>query len=307
MGLYTGQILPLWSCRSPRLRVSLAAAFATRDNLRTTATPRRRLASICALALLTTASVGTAQTQWAPMSVPVTRVIDGEIIEVKLGDRLEIVRYTGIGTPEIQYPTRGAERYREAAKAANARLVAGKHVQLVFDAQRRDRQGRLLAYVYTGDSFVNAELVAAGYAEVATYPPNVRHRDAFVTAQREARLAKRGLWADPDVVHYHRPRPAGVYGNTRLQIYFHPDDGGRNLLLADPFVYFESPPHAAAAGYRPSMDYASYARREHRVLSGAPPPVTTGGPVGGAGPGAPRPSSPTSAERGVTAPSPALP
>ena len=255
--------------------------------MRTIAKPRRRLTPICTLALLTTASVGAAQAQWAPVNAPVTRVIDGETIEVALGDRLEIVRYIGIGTPEIQYPTRGTERHREAAKAVNARLVAGKHVQLVFDIQRRDRQGRLLAYVYAGDSFVNAVLVAAGYAEVATYPPNVRHRDAFMTGQREARLAKRGLWADPDVVNYHRIRPAGVYGNTRLQIYFHPDDAGRNILHADAFVFFESPRHAAAAGYRPSMDYASYAQREHKVLSGAPLPVTTGGPVGGAGLGSP--------------------
>jgi len=224
---------------------------------------------------------GGGQSQWAPTSAQVTRAIDGEAIEVKIGDRAEIVRYIGISTPEIQLPTRGAERYGEAAKAANARLATGKNVQLVFDVQRRDRFGRLLAHVYAGDSFLNAELVAAGYAEVATYPPNVRHRETFMTRQREARQARRGLWADPDAAQYHRPRPAGVFGNTRLQIYFHPDDGARHLLLADPFVHFESPQHAAAAGYRPSMDYASFTRREAQILSGEALPVTTGGPAGG--------------------------
>jgi hypothetical protein len=99
--------------------------------------------------------------------------------------------------------------------------------------------------------------------------------------QREARQARRGLWADPDAAQYHRPRPAGVFGDTRLQIYFHPDDSARHLLLADPFVYFESPQHAAAAGYRPSMDYASVARREQQILRGEARPVTTGGPAGG--------------------------
>jgi len=268
----------------------MAAAVANRDT-RATVGPRRRLVTLCALALLATASVVAAQSRWAATSAQVTRAIDGEAIEVKIGDRVEIVRYIGISTPEIQRTTPGTERYSDAAKAANARLVAGKHVQLVFDVQPRDRYGRLLAYVYAGDSFLNAELVAAGYAEVATYPPNVRHREAFMTRQREARQAKRGLWADPDVAQYHRPRPAGVYGNTRLQIYFHPDDGARHILLADTFVHFESPQHAAAAGYRPSMDYASFARREQQILSGEPLPVTTGGPVGGTGlgsSGAPR-------------------
>jgi micrococcal nuclease len=245
----------------------MAAAVANSDTGAAVAA-RRPLVTLCALALLATASVAAAQSQWTPTSAQVTRAIDGEAIEVKIGDRTEIVRYIGIGTPEIQLPTRGAERSGEAAKAANARLATGKNVQLVFDVQRRDRFGRLLAYVYGGDSFLNAELVAAGYAEVATYPPNVRHRETFMTRQREARQARRGLWADPDAAPYHGPRPAGVFGDTRLQIYFHPDDGSRHLLLADPFVHFESPQHAAAAGYRPSMDYALFARREQQILSG---------------------------------------
>jgi endonuclease YncB( thermonuclease family) len=262
----------------------VAAAIANSDNRRraddamkpTQKPQHRRLMTICVLALLVEAAATAAQSRWAPLTGRITRVIDGEAIEVRIGERLEIVRYIGIGTPEILHPSGGPDRYREAARAANARLVADTPVQLVFDMQVRDRTGRLLAYVYAGDVFLNAELVGAGYAEVATSPPNVRHREAFMARQRDARQAKRGLWADPDVARYHRPRPAGVYGDTRLQIYFHLDDGGRNLLPADPFVIFESPQQAAAAGYRPSMDYASYARREKLILSGEPLPVTTG-------------------------------
>ena len=271
---------------APRLLASVAAAIANSDNRRgrraydamkpARKPQHRRLVTVCVLALLVEAAVAAAQTRWAPLNGQVTRVIDGEAIEVRIAERLEIVRYIGIGTPEILHPSGGPDRYREAARAANLRLVADKPLQLVFDMQVRDRTGRLLAYVYAGDVFLNAELVGAGYAEVATYPPNVRHREAFMARQRDARQAKRGLWADPDVAPYHRPRPAGVYGDTRLQIYFHPDDGGRNLLLADPFVHFESPQQAAAAGYRPSMDYTSFARREQLILSGDPLPVTTG-------------------------------
>jgi hypothetical protein len=155
---------------------------------------------------------------------------------------------------------------------------------------------------------VNAELVAAGFAEVATSPPNVRHRELFMTRQREARLAMRGLWADPEVVKYHRPRPAGVYASTRLKIYFHPDDGSRNILLADHFVHFDSPQQAVAAGYRPSMDYAAFARKEHRVLSGAPRPVTNGAPAGGAGSGSPGVSGPSPKHIGIeSAPPPPKP
>src|SRR5207245_1105253 len=80
------------------------------------------------------------------------------------------VRYIGINSPEIHHPTKGREPYRDAAREANARLVDGRWVQLVLDVQARDSFGRLLAYVYVGSRFVNAELVWQGYAEAATYP-----------------------------------------------------------------------------------------------------------------------------------------
>ena len=70
-------------------------------------------------------------------------------------------------------------------------------VVLVRDVSETDRYGRLLRYVYVGDVFVNAELVRRGYAQVATYPPDVEFADYFVQLQREAREAGRGLWATP--------------------------------------------------------------------------------------------------------------
>jgi micrococcal nuclease len=41
---------------------------------------------------------------------------------------------------------------------------------------------------------LNEEIVKAGYAGVMTYPPNVKYRDKFVKAYREAREAQRGLY-----------------------------------------------------------------------------------------------------------------
>jgi micrococcal nuclease len=41
---------------------------------------------------------------------------------------------------------------------------------------------------------VNAELVRLGYAQVSTYPPDVRYQDMFLEVQEEAREAGTGLW-----------------------------------------------------------------------------------------------------------------
>ena len=130
----------------------------------------------------------------APLEGAVVRVVDGDTIHVKVGDRTEKVRYIGMNTPEVHHPTRGEEPGGREATEANRRLVAGKRVRLETDVQARDRYGRLLAYVWVGDVMVNAELVRQGYAQVMTVPPNVRHQELFVKLQREAREAGRGLW-----------------------------------------------------------------------------------------------------------------
>jgi endonuclease YncB( thermonuclease family) len=119
----------------------------------------------------------------------VTRIIDGDTIEVEIEGRPFRLRYIGMDTPE-----RGRPFFSEATEA-NRRLVEGQMVFLEKDISETDRYGRLLRYVYLLDgTMVNAELVRQGYAQVATYPPDVKYQDVFVQLQREAREAERGLW-----------------------------------------------------------------------------------------------------------------
>ena len=124
----------------------------------------------------------------------VVKVVDGDTIYVRLGDRIEKIRYIGVNTPELHHPTRGEEPGGREARDANRRLVAGRHVRVELDVQSRDRYGRLLAYVWIGSVMVNAELVRQGYAQTMTVPPNVRHQGLFLKLEREAREAGRGLW-----------------------------------------------------------------------------------------------------------------
>ena len=131
----------------------------------------------------------------ATLEGTVEQVVDGDTIHVRLGARVEKVRYIGINTPEVHHPTKGEEPGGREATQVNRRLVEGKRVRLELDVRERDRYGRLLAYVWVGDVMVNAELVRLGYAQVMTIPPNVRHQELLLKLQREAREAGRGLWA----------------------------------------------------------------------------------------------------------------
>lgn len=127
----------------------------------------------------------------------VVRVVDGDTIHVKIGARVEKVRYIGVNTPELHHPKRGEEPGGRAALELNRQLSAGKRARLELDVRQRDRHGRLLAYVWVGDVMVNAELVRRGYAQVMTVPPNVRYQEFFLKLQRDARQAGRGLWRRP--------------------------------------------------------------------------------------------------------------
>jgi micrococcal nuclease len=123
-------------------------------------------------------------------------IVDGNTIRVNLGDRVETVRYIGINAKQTMQAPKSPSQSGGDITDVNRQLVARQQVRLELDAQERDREGRLLAYVFVADGMVNAELVRRGSAEVMTIQPNVRYRDLFITLEQEARDDRRGLWAN---------------------------------------------------------------------------------------------------------------
>lgn len=136
-----------------------------------------------------------------PRTATVSRVVDGDTVEVSPAvDGEEDVRLIGIDTPE-KYGPSGEQPYAEEATEFTETRLEGKRVTLRFDVEKEDDYGRILAYLYlTGNrgSTFNETLVRRGYAQVATFPPNVRHVERFEDAQQEAREARRGIWSLPN-------------------------------------------------------------------------------------------------------------
>ncbi len=172
------------------------------------ATARIRLIA-CALILACLAGVtgASAQVDLPPGDdAVVTRVVDGDTIQVKLKGKIYTVRYIGVDAPES---TRQKDCYGSEASTYNRSLVMpkgrGATVRLEMDVSETDRYGRLLRYVYLADgTMVNEALVANGFAQVSTYPPDVKYQERFVEAQRIARDAASGLWGKCAA----RPTPA---------------------------------------------------------------------------------------------------
>jgi micrococcal nuclease len=124
--------------------------------------------------------------------VLVSRVIDGDTIVV---DTVGTVRLIGVDTPETVDPDEPIGCFGPEASAFTRAVSTGRMVRLEFDADRVDRYGRTLAYVYLPDDvFLNATLVQQGYGYAYTFFP-FRYLEQFRALEREAREARRGLWA----------------------------------------------------------------------------------------------------------------
>ena len=116
----------------------------------------------------------------------VTRVIDGDTIDVLLDGEQFRVRYVGVNTPERDEPC-----YSDATQA-NRDLVEGKTVTLVTDTNNTDRFDRLLRYIYADGVFVNDSLVRNGYAEAVLYQPDDAFYNDFLALEKSATSANLG-------------------------------------------------------------------------------------------------------------------
>jgi micrococcal nuclease len=122
----------------------------------------------------------------------VERVIDGDTLVVTGRVR---VRLIGVDTPETKHPHKPVEPLGPEATEFTRSLVEDRDVRLAFDRERRDRYGRVLAYVYVDGKLLNEEIIRAGFSRAETHYKFERAMALrFLQAEAEAREAGRGIW-----------------------------------------------------------------------------------------------------------------
>ena len=126
----------------------------------------------------------------------VSRVIDGDTVELLMeGSRVK-VRLIGVDTPETVHPQKPVEFYGKEASTFTRNLLRGEQVFVELgEGSSRDKYGRLLAYLYraTDSLFVNQEIVRQGYGHAYTRYP-FKYMEQFREYERLARESGRGLW-----------------------------------------------------------------------------------------------------------------
>ncbi|MBX3491845.1 MAG: thermonuclease family protein [Parvibaculum sp.] len=127
-------------------------------------------------------------------------IVDGDTLV--LGDGRQ-VRFTGIQAPKLPLGRANFEAWplAEEARSALAALALDKPVTLRHGGRREDRHGRVLAHVFAAGTdgkpvWLQHEMLRRGWARVYTFRDNRACADQLLAAEREAREARRGIWAD---------------------------------------------------------------------------------------------------------------
>ena len=170
-------------------------------------------------------------------------VYDGDTIFL---DNKEKVRYIGIDAPEINRQG-DSEFMADEARGFNANFIKGARVRLEYDQEKRDRHGRLLAYVFLENgNMVNAMLVRRGMAHILLKRPNTKHKQLLIECQRNAMKKRWGIWSRP------LNNEEKTYLGNRNSFRFHrPDCPFARKIWKGNLVKFKTCKRAFWEGYSP--------------------------------------------------------
>lgn len=115
----------------------------------------------------------------------VAKTVDGDTIELSGGEK---VRFLEINTPE-----KGMKWAAESSQLTDSLTKNGVYLQK--DVENEDKYGRWLRYVFTEDSFVNAELIKQGLATVFIVGNDTKYAVLMKCLEMEAKQNKKGIWS----------------------------------------------------------------------------------------------------------------
>lgn len=148
----------------------------------------------------------------------ITHVVDGNSMVLDNGERIRLI---GVDTPEEYIVSKLEEHdFFARAKEKDAKrfdkikediksmaikanefskgLCEDKIIRVEYDRTKRDRYGRLFAYIYLPNGkLLNEEIILQGYGFYGDkYPFKQELMDRFKEAQSKAKSEQRGLWRE---------------------------------------------------------------------------------------------------------------
>jgi len=130
------------------------------------------------------------------LNAEVTKVVDGDTLQVMIDGKKETIRLLLVDTPETVHPSKPVQPFGPEASDFLKEKVNGEEVQIELGIGERDKYGRLLAYVYHHNQMINKLLLEKGLARVAyVFEPNTKYVDEFYDIQKQAQQKEIGIWS----------------------------------------------------------------------------------------------------------------
>lgn len=131
--------------------------------------------------------------------VTVAEVIDGDTFVLNIEGSERKARLIGVDTPESvapdDYRKNNTQEGKDVSAIVQEKIPVGSTLYIEYDVSRIDVYDRHLVYLYfENGTMVQDWLLSNGYANIATYPPNVKYAEHFKELAHEAAENKIGLW-----------------------------------------------------------------------------------------------------------------
>ncbi len=147
----------------------------------------------------------------------VSKVVDGDTIDVVMNGEIKRVRIIGVDTPEVVNPRQAVECFGREASDTAKEILNNQYVRLESDDSQGDidKYGRLLRHVILENGNNFAELmISKGLAREYTYKTVSKYQTDFILAENEAKNNKTGIWADGACDNYDDNQKAGVVSES---------------------------------------------------------------------------------------------
>ncbi len=225
------------------------------------------------------------------VSGKVIKAFDGDTLLVRVQGKDEHIRLREIDAPEVTYRNKiGQEPWGKRSRTFAESLIKRKNVRLEIDErEERDKYHRLLAYVFSGELFINEEMVRSGNAFFYPGPFRGQYTAELQKAEDTARENHLGVWDRKNGLT-ERPQefrrrtnrnegffarvmrairgekkapsenpipPDKIVGNRRSMIYHLPGSSGAPRVSPRNRVFFDSADQAEKAGFRPAREHQS--------------------------------------------------
>lgn len=132
--------------------------------------------------------------------VKLVKCIDGDTAIFKIGKEEEKVRFLAINTPE--YSKNKKESFgKESSDYTCKKLEKGEKIELEYDpaSEKRDKYGRVLAWIFVDDKLLQEDLVSKGYAEIKYVYKDYLYVGKLEKKQEKAIEKKIGMWSEKEI------------------------------------------------------------------------------------------------------------